>query len=62
MDNTLFVLEDEKWVRIRNIVRPAFTSAKVKRVSIIVFQDVLVGKIFLNKHIYINYIIVNAIN
>ncbi|GBM33960.1 Cytochrome P450 3A24 [Araneus ventricosus] len=30
-DNTLFVLEGDAWSRVRNIVSPAFTTAKLKR-------------------------------
>ncbi|KFM64010.1 Cytochrome P450 3A1, partial [Stegodyphus mimosarum] len=31
MDNTLFVLEGEAWRRVRNIVTPTLTSAKLRR-------------------------------
>ncbi|KAF8763622.1 Cytochrome P450 3A24 like protein [Argiope bruennichi] len=31
MDNTLFVLEGDAWSRVRNIVSPAFTTSKLKR-------------------------------
>ncbi|CAL1290687.1 unnamed protein product [Larinioides sclopetarius] len=31
MDNTLFILEGDAWSRVRNIVSPAFTTSKLKR-------------------------------
>ncbi|GFT96179.1 cytochrome P450 3A8 [Nephila pilipes] len=35
MDNTLFVLEDEPWKRVRNVVTPAFTTSKLKKMMVL---------------------------
>ncbi|GFY56534.1 cytochrome P450 3A8 [Trichonephila inaurata madagascariensis] len=35
MDNTLFFLEDEPWKRVRNVVTPAFTTSKLKKMMVL---------------------------
>ncbi|GIX91466.1 cytochrome P450 3A11 [Caerostris darwini] len=47
MDNTLFVLDGDAWKRVRNIVTPAFTTSKLKRIMPLLTEccDLLVERL-----------------